>query len=139
MKNTTLLLTEGVSIDKKTNQWSVFNHIETFSIEKPKKEKFGLKGKFFIVSFWRKEEGDDNKFFEVTHEFIDKKGNSLTKHSPIDIEVKPQSNTFKQRIQINTIPFEGEGDYFLRALIKEKGKGEFNEVNRIPIKLRYNQ
>lgn len=138
MKNTTLLIAEGVSIDKETNQWSIFNHIETFSIEDPEKEEFNLRGKFVIASIWRKEEGDDNKFFEITHEIIDKEGNSLTKHPPIDVEVKSNSKSFKQRIQINKIPFRGEGNYFLRALIREKGDGDFEEATRIPLRLRYN-
>lgn len=138
MKNTTLLLAEGASIDKNTNQWSIFSHIETFSIEDPEKEEFTLRGKFTIVSFWIKEKGDDNKFFELTHEIIDEEGRSLTRHNPIDVEVKPDSRSFKQRIQINKIPFKGEGQYFLRSLIREKGNSDFEESSRIPLKLRYN-
>ena len=139
MKNTTLLIAEGTSIDKNTNQWSIFNHIETFSIEDPEKEEFTLRGKFTIVSFWRKEDGDENKFFEVTHELIDKKEKALIRQNPIDIEAKPSSRNFKQRISLNKIPFTGEGEYFLRSLIREKGDKEFKESSRTSIRLRYKE
>ena len=139
MKNTTLLIAEGTSIDKKTNQWSIFNHIETFSIEDPQKEEFNLRGKFVIVSFWRKEDGDENKFFEVTHELVDEEGKTLIRHNPIDIEVKMNSRNFKQRINLNKIPFTGEGEYYLRSLIREKGDKEFKESSRTSIRLRYKE
>lgn len=137
MKNTLLLLCEGTSIDAETRQWSLFNHIENFNVKEPEEENVTIRGKFTAVSFWNKEDGDENKFFEIKHQLVDGQENSLLDHKPIDVEVKKSSKTFKQRFKTSKIPFKGEGVYFLRALIREKGDKEFTEAAKIPIELRY--
>ncbi len=137
MKNTLLLLCEGASIDKKTGQWSLFNHIETFTVDDPQKENFSIRGRFTVVSFWAKEDGDENKFFEVKHQFTGPQGEPLIDDSGIDIEVKKESRILKQRFKTNRIPFKGEGIYHLEAFVREKGDDKYEKAARVPIKLAY--
>ncbi len=139
MKNITLLLTEGTSIDTNTGQWSLFNHLESLLVKRPESETISVRGKFTVVSFWAVDKNDENKFFEVKHQIVNSQGEEMIKHEGVDIEIGEDVNIFKQRIKVQKIPLKGEGLYFLESFIREKGDKEYRKMAQTPLRVKWKE
>ncbi len=137
MKNILLVLSEGSSIDKETGQWSILNIIENFNIKPPKEEKFSIRGKFDLVSFWGREEVNELEEFRVIYKFIDKEGNVLIETPEIKFSVKEGLSTVKHRLRLSQIPLKGEGRYYFQALKKENGV--YKKVSQTPINVKIDE
>ncbi len=132
MKNTLLLLCEGSSIDKETGQWSIFNHIENFSVETQKKENFSVRGKFSLVSFWTKETEDETGKLNIKYEFVAPDGEVLMDSSDLTLDIG-KGSMIKHRLKMRQITFKNEGKYHFRAL--KKKEDDYQQVAKIPVKL----
>ncbi len=132
MKNTLFILCEDVSVDKQTNQWTIFKHIEKINLVIPREEEkknVSVRGKFNIVSFFREENGV--KEAQVKYQMVDDQDSVLIDSPSYDLELKDDSPVFKQRVMLNKLNFKDSGRYYFKVL-KKDGE-EYKEQNRIGI------
>ncbi len=135
MKNKLLVLAEGSSADRDTGQWSIFNTIDRFKIEKPQEESFSLKGKFDLVAFYQREDNRKEEEFVVIYKFVTEKGEDLIETPEVKFNFKEGTSNLKHRIRLSKIPFKGEGTYYFQALVRENGN--FKKIAQSEIALIY--
>ncbi len=132
MKNTLFILCEDVSVDKQTNQWTIFKHIEKINLVIPREEEkknVSVKGKFNLVSFFREEKGV--KEAQVKYQMVNEEDSVLIDSPSYDLELKDDSPVFKQRVMLNKLNFKDSGRYYFKVL-KKDGE-EYKEQSRIGI------
>ncbi len=136
MKNTLFVACEDVSVDNKTNQWTIFKHIEGINLalspeQKKESQKISLKGRFNLVSFWNKAKGKQE--IEIKHRFVNENGEVLIDVPDYKLEVKGKGTTLKHRLILNQLIIENPGRYFFVLL--EKQGDTYKKISEIGINI----
>ena len=136
------ILCGSSSVDRQTNNISLFNIIEQLSLNikrenwekalKEKKEGFLARTQFEIVTLWEKEEPEDEISAEVEVRLVDPKGNVLHKQ-PYQLSFAKQVKRHRQRLTWSGMKLTQAGVYIFSINIKYPDATQFEEVETVKL------
>lgn len=130
----------GTSIDRDTNNLTVFNIIEEINIlESELKKPFKSESEkeriipfsFEMVTLWKKLIKDQEVSGQVRVDLIDPIGNMIQKFE-YSITIKKEHKRLRNKAQIRGLKITEVGEYMYYIYLKEIGTNTFNLVGRVP-------
>lgn len=140
MKHIWSVLCQKSSIDVETNLLSLFSCVEELSLtldsSEALKNNIVVPTEFQLVSFWAREQAEEESSLEVEGELIDAQGKVLNKFNN-KFAIKKGVLRFRNRTNIQGLPITGPGRYLLRLKQKDE-QGEWPVVTELPVDIKIN-
>lgn len=134
------ILCSSASIDRETNNLTVFNIIEEINVlekqlqSSPNNQtnKKVVPLQFELITLWKKEVLDQEVDIKSKIELVDP-GNEILQTIEVPLVIKREHKRFRNRIQMNGLNITTKGEYNFRIYIKEDNEDKFNLVGEVPL------
>ena len=129
--------------DKDSNNISLMNTVEKYTVNVPKKEVEKIKDKTKliipfnqeIVSRFLREDKKENIIFDIRVDIIAPSKKVIEAKETKTINFDKKFNNIRIINKIANIPAEGSGLYYFSVKIKEVGETEFIEAGTVPVEI----
>ncbi|MBI2123728.1 MAG: hypothetical protein HYU04_00540 [Candidatus Wildermuthbacteria bacterium] len=129
------ILCRGSSIDKESNNLSIFNVLEELRItppnEKIKEREIFIQLPLQIVTLWERR-GEDKTTSEVEIELFDPIGKALQK---ISYPLSTPQKRIRSVVNTNGIKVTESGEYLFKVKMRNDKTDRFEEVEEIPLQI----
>lgn len=140
MKHIWSIICQKSSIDVETNLLSLFACVEELNLSlnntEALKNNLVVQTEFQLVSFWTRDDAEQESQLEIEAEMINPQGQVLNKFSN-KLPIKKGALRFRNRTNIQGMPITGPGRYFLRLKQKDE-KGNWLVVTELPLDVKIN-
>ncbi|MFW9940463.1 MAG: hypothetical protein ACFFFT_05440 [Candidatus Thorarchaeota archaeon] len=139
IENVWTVICQRSVVDKDTNNLSIFDVLEQFTITAPKLPKSRDNKKtiiplsFEVISFWIKKNMDHPETGTAKLTFKAPNGNQ-EEGAIFDINLQKHKR-FRSKIKVAGIPFYGSGEYVFIVYLKNEKTGKWKEVSKVPIEI----
>lgn len=137
-------LCRGTSVDRQSNNLSIFNVIEQITLTPPKNaQKSELEKikvvpvEYQLVTFWKAIGGLMPKTLDIQIDFIDPVGD-ITQSGSHAIKLDEPKGRLRTIMEIKALKVTQPGDYTVVIKAKIPGQDEFLEYSRFPLELKIN-
>lgn len=143
MKYISAVLCEKSTIDSETNNISLYNCLEKYTIgipnNMPKSDFINVPVSYEVVSFWVDE--SDNKAWsgEILIEFYDPQVKKLKEFNMDLSQFSKTGKRLRARQRISGMAVSGSGDYLFKIKYRENKGKEYSIVAEIPLEIVINK
>lgn len=148
IKHVWTVLCKESTINQDDNVISLFGVIEELTVsltpvkggqkgeqKSPITERFNIPLKYELVSMWIRDEYEKLIKLDVEMILFNPKGQELNKFVQ-EIIIPAGIKRFRSRMKISGIVIQGEGEYYFKVGIKEKGKEVYKTVSELPLEVK---